>query len=263
MPSPSDSVPNLTNLLASAHAKPLTADSLHIGVLALQGAFVEHAHMLGQIGARTSEVRQLAHLTDDLDGLVIPGGESTAMAIVAQTLDMVEPLKAFVRSGRPVFGTCAGLIFLSDHATGQKIGGQSLLGGLDVIAHRNFFGSQIDSSERPVELAGALAGGKADSHTDGYRHVFIRAPAIIQANAGVEVLATLAADARETKLLEEQFAKDEIADGDSSRVIVAAQQGSVLCTAFHPELTDDFTWHSHFLAMVAAHKRAAAAGGGA
>jgi 5'-phosphate synthase pdxT subunit len=261
-PPASDAVPNLTNLLPSANGVAITADSLHIGVLALQGAFTEHANALGQLGARVSEVRQLAHLTDDLDGLVIPGGESTTMAIVARTLDMVEPLQNFVRSGRPVFGTCAGLIFLSDHATGQKIGGQSLLGGLDVTAHRNFFGSQIDSAERAVELAGSLASSKAKGKTtqanEAYRHVFIRAPAIIHAGDSVDVLATLEAIPQERELLKVQHEKGGT-DGDSSRVIVAVQQGSILATAFHPELTDDLTWHEHFLRMVASHK--AEAGG--
>lgn len=250
----SDAVPNLTNLLPSAADAPPKADAPHIGVLALQGAFVEHANALGHLGARVSEVRQVAHLSADLDGLVIPGGESTTMAIVARTLNMVEPLQEFVRSGRPVFGTCAGLIFLSDHATGQKIGGQSVLGGLDVVTHRNFFGSQIDSAERAVDLCGPMAPSGDGAAAGSFRHAFIRAPAIVQAGAGVQVLATLASHEREVALLKEQHAKVGVQGDDASRVIVGVQQGSILATAFHPELTDDLGWHEHFLAMVAAHK---------
>ncbi|KAG8469274.1 hypothetical protein KFE25_007792 [Diacronema lutheri] len=252
----SDAVPNLVNLLPSVRAMPLADDAPRIGVLALQGAFVEHANALGQLGARVSEVRQVAQLSDDLDGLVIPGGESTTMAIVARTLNMVEPLQAFVRSGRPVFGTCAGLIFLSDRATGQKIGGQSVLGGLDVTTHRNFFGSQIESAERPVELCGALAPGKGKGKAIvavPFRHAFIRAPAVIHAGDGVQVLATLAADPREQALLEEQHQKGGLHAGDATRVIVGVQQGSLLATAFHPELTEDLGWHEHFLRMVSEH----------
>lgn len=257
----SDAVPNLKNLLPSTSNKPIAEGAPHIGVLALQGAFVEHANALGQLGARVTEVRQLAHLTDDLDGLVIPGGESTTMAIVARTLNMVEPLQEFVRSGRPVFGTCAGLIFLSDRATGQKIGGQSVLGGLDVITHRNFFGSQLESAERPVDLCGPMATGKGKSNP-AFRHAFIRAPAVIQVGADVQVLATLASHERESALLREQYETDGIEKGDASRVIVGVQQGSILATSFHPELTDDLGWHEHFLRMVSEHKASAQPTGG-
>lgn len=253
----SDTVPELVNLLPSAHRKALASDALHIGVLALQGAFAEHANALGQLGARVTEVRQLSGLTEDLDGLIIPGGESTTMAIVARTLNMVEPLQQYVRDGRPIFGTCAGLIFLSERVTGQKIGGQSVVGGLDVVTRRNFFGSQIDSAERHVVRSdGAIAAGTgAEGAADDqhFRHVFIRAPAIVHTGKGVQVLATLTADAHETALLKEQFASEGLS-GDPERVIVAVQQGFILATAFHPELTEDLSWHQHFLEMVRAHK---------
>ncbi|KAJ1640501.1 PdxT/SNO family [Pavlovales sp. CCMP2436] len=259
-PMTTDAVPYLTNFQPTRGLE-IAADAPHIGVLALQGAFVEHINALGQLGVRVSEVRQIAHLTDDLDGLVIPGGESTTMAIVARTLDLVEPLQEFVRSGRPVFGTCAGLIFLSDRATGQKIGGQSLIGGLDVTAHRNFFGSQIDSAERPVVLAGSI---ESEHANDGFRHAFIRAPVIIKVGEGVQVLATLKANAREQALLEEQLSKvKDGASSDSTCVIIGVQQGNILATSFHPELTEDLTWHRHFVAMVAKHATSGAKRGSA
>lgn len=278
----SDAVPRLKNLLPDKAGGLIADDAPHIGVLALQGAFVEHAHALGRLGARCTEVRQASDLRPELDGLIIPGGESTTMAIVARTLDLVEPLRAFVASGRPVFGTCAGLIFLSEEVTGQKQGGQSVIGGLNVLVHRNFFGRQIDSAERPVRLASGVslqrAGHGADGATtcpksansDGtYTHVFIRAPAVLRANEGVSVLATLEADEREAALLKEhQVGCKEQTTGlcpegapsssHGAQIIVAVQQGPLLATAFHPELTDDLTWHAHFLDMV---RDAAAADG--
>jgi len=244
-----DAVPRLKNLLPGEHAAAV-ADAPLVGVLALQGAFAEHAHALGRLGARVREVRNRADLGDDLAGLVIPGGESTTMAIVARTLDLVEPLQKFVADGRPVFGTCAGLIFLSDHVTGQKKGGQSVIGGLDVLVHRNFFGSQVDSCERTVELSeGVRAGELAADHP----HVFIRAPAILKAGPGVQVLATVGARGQEQARTRDAVREAGHGDGleaEDRDVIVAVQQGHILATAFHPELTDDLTWHAHFLAMV-------------
>ncbi|HRW50049.1 MAG TPA: pyridoxal 5'-phosphate synthase glutaminase subunit PdxT [Caldilinea sp.] len=192
-----------------------------IGILALQGAFVEHEAMVRRLGAQAVQVRKPEQLAG-LDGLIIPGGESTTMGLVAERWGLVEPLRAWVRSGKPTWGTCAGMIMLADRATGQKEGGQTLLGGLDVTVNRNYFGRQNESFETWLRVP---ALGEAP-----IRAVFIRAPAIVAAGAGVEVLATV--------------------PGRGEDVIAAVRQGNILATAFHPELTDDLRWHALFLAMV-------------
>ena len=192
-----------------------------IGVLALQGAFVEHEAMVRRLGAQAVQVRKPEQLAG-LDGLIIPGGESTTMGLVAERWGLVEPLRAWVRSGKPTWGTCAGMIMLADRATGQKEGGQTLLGGLDVTVNRNYFGRQNESFETwlTVPALGAAP----------IRAVFIRAPAIVATGAGVDVLVAV--------------------PGRGEDVIAAVRQGNILATAFHPELTDDLRWHALFLAMV-------------
>lgn len=199
-----------------AHEKTLT-----VGVLALQGAFAEHIAMLERAAARAVEVRKPEHL-DDLDGLILPGGESTTMGLVAERWGLVEPLRAWVRAGRPTWGTCAGMILLAERATGQKQGGQPLLGGLDVTVNRNYFGRQVQSFEVDLD---APALGPEPVHA-----VFIRAPAITEIGPGVQSLAAL-----------------ERTPGE--RVHVAVCQGLLLATAFHPELTADLRWHRLFLRM--------------
>ena len=193
-----------------------------IGVLALQGAFLEHVKMLRRLGAQAVEVRKAEQLAE-LDGLIIPGGESTSMGLIAERWGLVEPLRQWVHSGRPTWGTCAGMILLAERATGQKRGGQTLLGGLDVTVNRNYFGRQVDSFETdlPVSLFGDVP----------FPAIFIRAPAIAEAGPTVEVLAQVTASNGET-------------------VIVAVRQGALLATAFHPELTQDTRWHELFLEMV-------------
>ena len=119
---------------------------VNVGVLALQGAFLEHAAMLRGLGADVIEVRKPQQLAE-VDGLVMPGGESTTMGLVAERWGLVEPLRTWVRAGKPVWGTCAGMILLADHAVGQKQGGQPLIGGLDVTVNRNYFGRQNQSFE--------------------------------------------------------------------------------------------------------------------
>jgi len=194
-----------------------------IGVLALQGAFHEHAVMLRKLGATVVEVRKPDQLAG-LDGLILPGGESTTMALIAERWGMVAPLRDWVRSGRPVWGTCAGMILLADWAIGQKEGGQTLLGGLHVTVNRNYFGRQTESFETELD---APVLGVAPIHA-----VFIRAPAIVEVGTDVQVLAKTA--------------------GHGEDVIVAVRQGPLLATAFHPELTPDLRWHSYFLGMVKA-----------
>ncbi len=148
---------------------------VRVGVLALQGAFLEHAAMLRGLGAEVVEVRKPEQLAG-LDGLVMPGGESTTMGLVAERWGLVEPLRAWVQAGKPVWGTCAGMILLADHAVGQKQGGQPLIGGLDVTVNRNYFGRQNQSFEVLLEVP-ALG-------DEPFRAVFIRAPAIRGDRAG-------------------------------------------------------------------------------
>jgi 5'-phosphate synthase pdxT subunit len=192
-----------------------------IGVLALQGAFLEHEAMLRRLDVQTVQVRKPEQLVG-LDGLIIPGGESTTMGLVAARCGLVEPLKAWVHSGKPTWGTCAGMILLSERAIGQKAGGQPLIGGLDVTVNRNYFGRQNESFE--TFLTVPVLGDPP------IRAVFIRAPTIVETGATVEVLAT--------------------APGRGEEVIAAVQQGNLLATAFHPELTDDLRWHAYFLALL-------------
>lgn len=193
-----------------------------IGVLALQGDVREHARALESSGARTRSVRRASDL-DGLDGLVIPGGESTTMSILAVRDGLLEPLRDFARSGRPCFGSCAGLIFLA-HRVSDGRADQNTIGGLDLTAARNAFGRQVDSFETELSIP-ALG-------TDPFPAVFIRAPVVTEVGPGVEVLASY---------------------GDR---IVAVRQNGLLATAFHPELTDDHRFHRYFVTMVASHREA-------
>lgn len=187
---------------------------LVVGVLALQGDFREHRVMLERLGARTLEVRRPEDL-GGLDGLVIPGGESTTIHKLMATYGLAGPIKAFAAEGGVVYGTCAGLITAA-RATVE--GTPPTLGLMDVVARRNAFGRQVRSFEADLEVRGL---GPAPVHA-----VFIRAPWIESAGAGVDVLATY-----------------------QGRV-VAAREGGVLVTAFHPELTDDTRLHELFLTMI-------------
>lgn len=187
-----------------------------IGVLALQGAFREHIAMLTKLGAVAHEVRTAAQL-EDLDGLVIPGGESTTMGLLMEANGLVEPLRAFARE-RPIFGTCAGLIVL---AAATAEGHQPLLGVLDVTVRRNAFGRQIRSFEAPVELY--LVPGKQEI----FHGIFIRAPWVESTGPGVEVVARC------------------------SERIVGVRQNHIVGVAFHPELGEDPRLHAYFLELVA------------
>ena len=201
---------------------------VRLGVLALQGAFREHINMLARLGVAAVEVR-LAEQLDEVDGLIIPGGESTSMGLVAERWGLVEPLRDWVHTGRPIWGTCAGMILLAEQATGQKRGGQALIGGLDVTVNRNYFGRQVDSFEAEMDVP--VLGDRP------FHAVFIRAPAITAVPPDVETLATVAA-----------------LDNDSEAVIAAVRKGPILATAFHPELTDDLRWHRYFVQMVHDYK---------
>lgn len=191
---------------------------MRIGVLALQGDFAEHQVMLRRIGAEASQVRLPAQL-DGLDGLIIPGGESTTIGKLAVTFGLIDPLRDFA-AARPVWGTCAGAIFLSRDALRD----QPLLGVMDITVERNAFGRQVDSFE--IDLAvPALSDPQRP-----FPAVFIRAPLIETTGKGVEILARLP-------------------DGGAGR-IVAARQGRWLATSFHPELTGDERFHRYFQSLV-------------
>jgi pyridoxal 5'-phosphate synthase pdxT subunit len=191
---------------------------MEIGVLALQGDFAEHLAMLGRMGVEARQVRLPGQL-DDLDGLIIPGGESTTIGKLAEDFGMIEPLKRFGKE-KAIWGTCAGAIFLSRDALRQ----QPILGLMDITVERNAFGRQVESFEIDLEVP-ALRKIDPDNHP--YHAIFIRAPLIGSVQGAAQSLATLP-------------------DGR----IVAAQEGHWLATAFHPELTADDRFHRYFLSLV-------------
>jgi 5'-phosphate synthase pdxT subunit len=190
---------------------------MKIGVLALQGDFIEHEQMVRQLGAEVVEVR-LPRDLDGLDGVIMPGGESTTFAKLAVRFDLMEPLRQFAKQGKAVWGTCAGLIFLA-----KDIGrNQPTLGLMDVKVKRNAFGRQADSFTISLNLP-VIDDGP-------FPGVFIRAPIIESVGPDVQALCKL---------------------DDGS--IVAARQGNMLVTSFHPELTQDTRLHAYFLSMADHH----------
>mmetsp|Transcript_22211 Transcript_22211/g.38002 ORF Transcript_22211/g.38002 Transcript_22211/m.38002 type:complete len:262 (-) Transcript_22211:671-1456(-) len=210
-----------------------------VGVLALQGSFREHMTLLQRLpGVDVIEVRSKEELAS-VAGLIIPGGESTTMANIAERWGLIPELRGFAQTGKPIWGTCAGMIFLAERAEGQKEGGQALLGGLDIKVSRNFFGAQINSFETMLPAAPEITqfGGEAQ-----FRAMFIRAPAVLEMGPSVQALATY-------KLTEEE---QQAAQG-RSEVVVAVRSGVLLATAFHPELTTDTRWHQLFVDMVRKH----------
>ena len=189
-----------------------------IGVLALQGDVPEHLRALEDVGARAVPVRRPEEL-HQLDGLVIPGGESTTLWRLSVAFDMLEPLRKLIASGLPVFGSCAGMIMLADRLA-DGVAGQQTFGGIDMTVRRNAFGRQVDSFESDITLGGGDA--------RPLRAVFIRAPWVEQNGGNVAVLGT-----------EERTGR-----------IVAVRQGPLLATAFHPELTPDRRIHELFVEIV-------------
>ena len=192
----------------------------NIGVLALQGDFAEHQAVLSNLGVLTTEVRLPPHL-DGLDGLIIPGGETTTFARLLAFYSLASPIRDFALQGGPVWGTCAGLIAMASRIEGAD---DPLLGLLDVTVRRNAFGRQVDSFEADIQVP---ALGEAPFHA-----IFIRAPSITDAGPDVETLASLP-------------------DGRP----VAVAQGHLLGTAFHPELTPDPRMHAYFLNVVERSRR--------
>jgi len=189
---------------------------MKIGVLALQGAFIEHLQVIERLGAKAVAVRLPSHLPD-LDGLIIPGGESTTMIRLMADYQLLQPLKDRVKGGLPILGTCAGMILMAKSVPDFTL---QTLGMMDIAVRRNAFGSQVDSFEADLEMP---ALGQPPFHA-----VFIRAPIIETANSTVEVLARL-----------------------PNGAAVAARQGKMLAAAFHPELTPDARFHQYFLDIVA------------
>lgn len=193
------------------------AQPARVGVLALQGDFREHIAVLRGLDADAVPVRRPEELAA-VDGLVIPGGESSVMDKLSRAFGLAEPLKAAIAEGLPVYGTCAGLIMLAD-AIVDGIAGQQSLGGLDVAVRRNAFGSQVDSFETDLDIP-ALGG-------EPMHAVFIRAPIVESVGPAATALA-------------------HVPDGR----VVAVEQGNLLGTSFHPEITGDTRFHAYFLAKV-------------
>ena len=193
---------------------------MKIGVLASQGAFAEHIAMLHQLGVEALPIR-LPRQLEDLDGLIIPGGESSSISRLMLDYNLINEIRNLAQNGLPIFGTCAGMILLANEISDRD--DVELLRVMHIRVRRNAFGRQRESFE--TELSIPVLGEKP------FPGIFIRAPIIEQSNSGVEILAKLA-------------------DGSS----VAARQGRLLASAFHPELTDDLRFHQYFLDIVAGHQ---------
>ncbi len=191
---------------------------MRIGVLALQGAFIEHISIMQQLGVETSVVRLPSEL-NGLDGIIIPGGESTSILNLMQSFNLIQPVREFAQAGFPILGTCAGMICLA-----MKISNSNMetLAVMDMEVRRNAFGRQVDSfeTELPVPALGH----------EPFPAIFIRAPIIESAGSSVEILARL-----------------------PNGAAVAAEQGKLVASAFHPELSRDLRFHSYFLKIAASH----------
>jgi 5'-phosphate synthase pdxT subunit len=206
-----------------------------VGVLALQGDFIEHAHTLHKLGVETREVRQANQLRADarpsgrgLDGLIIPGGESTTFCRLMADFNLFEPLRAFVKGGVPTWGTCAGMIVLANQASDLDF---PTLEAIDISVLRNAYGRQVDSFEADLDVPALGA--------EPFHAVFIRAPVVESVGAGVKVLASVRND---------RTGQD---------MPVAVEQGTVIASSFHPELTSDTRFHAYFVDMVRSAGRSA------
>jgi 5'-phosphate synthase pdxT subunit len=191
---------------------------MKIGVLALQGAFIEHISVMQQLGVEASPIR-LPNELNGLDGLIIPGGESTAILQLMKSFSLIQPLRELAKAGLPILGTCAGMICLAKKVSNHDM---ETLAVVDMVVNRNAFGRQIDSFETALPIP--VLGDKP------FPAIFIRAPFIEEADTKVEILARL-----------------------PGGVAVACKQEKVIATAFHPELSDDLRFHRYFLRIVASH----------
>lgn len=196
-----------------------------IGVLALQGDVREHLAALSACGVDASPVRRRAEL-DDIDGLVIPGGESTAMSRLLGVFDLYDPLVERLREGLPAYGSCAGMIMLASRILDTRADARHL-DALDITVRRNAFGRQVESFETDLQFTGITDAPGADP----MRAVFIRAPWVEEVGGDVEVLAT-------------------VPDGPAAGRVVAVRERNVLATSFHPEVTGDVRVHQYFVDMV-------------
>jgi pyridoxal 5'-phosphate synthase pdxT subunit len=196
--------------------------NLKIGVLALQGAFIEHCHILQKLGVETLEIRLPGQL-QDLDGLIMPGGESTTILKLMHGYGLFQPLKYLIGRGFPVWGTCAGMICLASRIKNSQQSSLQPLEVMDITVKRNAFGRQVDSFEMDLDIP--VLG------LQPYHAVFIRAPLIEKVGEQVEVLAKL-----------------------PKGVIVAARQNNLLVSSFHPELTADNRFHEFFQKIVASQR---------
>jgi 5'-phosphate synthase pdxT subunit len=192
---------------------------LRVGVLALQGDFREHINSLSSLNVAVQKVRTVDELVT-VNALVIPGGESTAISLIARRVGLMEPLKQFVKQGHAVYGSCAGMIMLADEILDGSLDQESI-GGLDITVRRNAFGRQVDSFEMNLDVK---------DFTEPFKAIFIRAPWVEKVGPKVEVLANY---------------KDE--NNVSHPVMV--RQNNLLATAFHPELTGDNRIHDYFIQM--------------
>lgn len=192
-----------------------------VGVLAVQGDVREHLYALERAGAVGVTVRRPSEL-EGVDGLIIPGGESTTMDKLVRAFELYEPLRARIAAGLPVYGSCAGMIMLADRIADGRAD-QQTLGGLDITVRRNAFGRQVDSFEEDLHIR-AIGGGPM-------RAVFIRAPWVEECGPDVEVLAA-------------------VEEGPAAGRVVAVRQGHLLATSFHPEVTGDHRFHQLFVQMV-------------
>jgi 5'-phosphate synthase pdxT subunit len=188
---------------------------MRVGVLALQGTFIEHIAILRQLGVESSPIR-LPRELDTVDGLVIPGGESTTMLRLMESFGLIQPIKEMAQDGLPIWGTCAGMVLLAKNVSNYEM---ETLGLMDVRIRRNAFGSQVDSFEADLEIP--LVG------REPFHAVFIRAPIVEETRPDTEILS-------------------RFPDGP----IVAIRQNRLLACAFHPEFTDDLRFHSYFLNIV-------------
>ncbi|MEJ2852001.1 MULTISPECIES: pyridoxal 5'-phosphate synthase glutaminase subunit PdxT [unclassified Saccharothrix] len=194
-----------------------------VGVLALQGDVREHLVSLAEADVLARPVRRPEELAE-VDGVVLPGGESTTISRLLETFELLEPLRQRIKEGMPAYGSCAGMILLADQVLDGRAD-QHQLGGLDIVVRRNAFGRQVDSFEAELDFA----------HVGPVHAVFIRAPWVESVGEGVEVLAKV---------------PDSAEAGDAAGRIVAVRQGHVLATSFHPELTGDGRVHRLFVDMV-------------
>ena len=192
---------------------------MRVGVLALQGDFREHIIALTHCQVEATEVRRVSEL-EKIDALIIPGGESTTIVSLAKTFEIFEPIKKRIASGMPTYGSCAGMIMLADEILDGR-SDQETIGGIDITVRRNAFGRQVDSFETDLAIK---------DFKESFRAVFIRAPWVERVGSSVEVLATFKTENNEDHP-------------------VMVRQGSLLATAFHPELTNDNRVHEYFVQM--------------